>query len=249
MKAIILAGGRSTRLYPLTRYTPKCLLRVGHRTILDYQLDGFKKHGVTEVVIVVGCHKAKIIRHVKKQHPDLHVTFLENPIYRKTNAIYGLWIARNAFPLNESVLFCHADVLFEEALIPHLLNKRGKNDTILAYKKGPTDEEAGKIILDNDERVTRLGKKISLREATGEYMQIAKFDPLFTRTMLDLLKTRIENEHQVNLYTIDLYNDVVQSKDVNAFGMEIGTLKITEVDTEADLRQAEKLFAHTNKNT
>lgn len=248
MKAIILAGGRSTRLYPLTRYTPKCLLKVGDRTILDYQLDGFKKHGVNEIVIVVGCHKAKIIRHVKKQHPDLHVTFLENPIYRKTNAIYGLWIARNAFPLNESVLFCHADVLFEDALIPHLLDKQWQNKTVLAYKKGPTDEEAGKIILDANQRVTRLGKKLPLQEATGEYMQIAKFDPSFIGTMLDLLKTRIENEHQVNLYTIDLYNDVVQSKQVNAFGMEIGALKVTEVDTEADLRQAEKLFAYSNKN-
>lgn len=245
MKAIILAGGRSTRLYPLTRYTPKCLLTVGNQTILDYQLRAFKKYGVTEVVIVVGCHKAKIIRHVKKHYPDLSVTFLENPIYRKTNAIYGLWIARDSFPLDESVIFSHADVLFESALIPHLLDKKWEHATVLAYKKGPTDEEAGKIILDEHQRVVRLGKKIPLREATGEYMQVAKFDPVFIQTMIPLLKKRIEDERQFNLYTIDLYNDVVQSAHVRAFGMEIDTLKATEVDTETDLQAAQTLFAHS----
>ena len=35
MKAIILAAGYATRLYPLTQHTPKCLLAVGGRTLLD----------------------------------------------------------------------------------------------------------------------------------------------------------------------------------------------------------------------
>ena len=39
MKAIILAAGHGSRLLPLTLSTPKCLVQVGGRAILDSQLD------------------------------------------------------------------------------------------------------------------------------------------------------------------------------------------------------------------
>src|SRR5688500_5506742 len=107
MKAIILAAGRSTRLYPLTRFTPKCLLDVDNKTILDYLIEGMTTHGVTEIVIVVGCHKAKIIKFIKKFYPQVKVKYILNPRYRKTNAIYSLWLARKEFLNEKSVLFTH----------------------------------------------------------------------------------------------------------------------------------------------
>ena len=53
MKAIILAAGYATRLYPLTLNKPKCLLTVGGRTILDAlcdKLDALKE--LDEIIIV-----------------------------------------------------------------------------------------------------------------------------------------------------------------------------------------------------
>ncbi len=52
-KAIILAGGNGTRLYPVTLETPKPLLTVHKRPIVNYLIDMFKKHGVQEVAITV----------------------------------------------------------------------------------------------------------------------------------------------------------------------------------------------------
>ncbi|GEM_PF-447367 len=52
-KAIILAGGKGTRLYPVTLETPKPLLTVNKRPIINYLIDMFKKHGVSEVAITV----------------------------------------------------------------------------------------------------------------------------------------------------------------------------------------------------
>ena len=42
MKAIILAAGYATRLYPLTQNFPKPLLEVGSKTILDWLIDGLE---------------------------------------------------------------------------------------------------------------------------------------------------------------------------------------------------------------
>ncbi|MDZ7723351.1 MAG: nucleotidyltransferase family protein [candidate division KSB1 bacterium] len=53
MKAIVLAAGYATRLYPLTKDRPKPLLRVGEKTILDYLLKGFNQIPVLDRVYIV----------------------------------------------------------------------------------------------------------------------------------------------------------------------------------------------------
>jgi len=54
MKAVILAGGRGTRLRPLTFSIPKPLLPINEKPILELILNNFKKFGITEVLISVG---------------------------------------------------------------------------------------------------------------------------------------------------------------------------------------------------
>ena len=51
MKALILAAGVSRRLYPPTKTTPKCLLDVGGKSIISYQLDALREQNITNVII------------------------------------------------------------------------------------------------------------------------------------------------------------------------------------------------------
>lgn len=54
MKAMILAAGRGKRMQALTEHTPKPLLRVGKRTLIEWQLLRLMRAGVREVVINLG---------------------------------------------------------------------------------------------------------------------------------------------------------------------------------------------------
>ena len=54
MKAVVLAGGKGTRLRPLTFSIPKPLLPIAEKPILEIILNNFKKFGITEVIISVG---------------------------------------------------------------------------------------------------------------------------------------------------------------------------------------------------
>ena len=60
MKAIILAGGKGTRLKPYTYILPKPLVPVGERPILAILIDQLKKSGVKEIVLCVN-HMAELI--------------------------------------------------------------------------------------------------------------------------------------------------------------------------------------------
>ncbi|HNS40438.1 MAG TPA: sugar phosphate nucleotidyltransferase, partial [Promineifilum sp.] len=61
MKAVILAGGRGTRLKPYTTILPKPLMPVGDMPILEVLLRQMKQAGISEAVLTVG-HMAEMLR-------------------------------------------------------------------------------------------------------------------------------------------------------------------------------------------
>lgn len=59
-KAVILVGGKGTRLRPLTNKNPKCLLDVNGKTITEHLFDLFKKYGIRDIILCVGYLKEKV---------------------------------------------------------------------------------------------------------------------------------------------------------------------------------------------
>ncbi len=59
--AIILAGGLGTRLRPLTDETPKPLLHIKGKPIIERAIDNFRKHGITDIILSIG-YKADTIK-------------------------------------------------------------------------------------------------------------------------------------------------------------------------------------------
>jgi D-glycero-D-manno-heptose 1,7-bisphosphate phosphatase len=72
-QALILAGGRGTRLGELTRTTPKPLLRVAGRAFLDYVVENLWRHGFQDIVILAGFEGKKIQRWAQKVWPRLKI--------------------------------------------------------------------------------------------------------------------------------------------------------------------------------
>ena len=118
MKAVILAAGRSTRLYPVTEHIPKCLLDVGGRTLLEYQLDAISSAGVDEVVIVTGCQSDLILNKIddiRASYP-FNIATAYNDRFADTNNLYSLWTAKDL--LRDQSFWClHADVLFSAEIL------------------------------------------------------------------------------------------------------------------------------------
>jgi len=68
MKVIILAGGKGTRLPHSAKNIPKSLVKIGRKTILQYQIDLLKKHGLTDIRLSLGYKSAHIIDYTKGKY-------------------------------------------------------------------------------------------------------------------------------------------------------------------------------------
>ncbi len=76
-EALILAGGRGTRLGSLTENTPKPLLKVGNRPFLFYQLETLAKQGIEKVVLSIG-YKAEAFRALlQTPYPKMEIILCE----------------------------------------------------------------------------------------------------------------------------------------------------------------------------
>lgn len=76
MKAVILAAGKSTRTYPLTVTTPKVLLRVAGKSLLEHNLDSLKGL-VDEAILVVGFGKDMIKEALGEEYQGIKLTYAE----------------------------------------------------------------------------------------------------------------------------------------------------------------------------
>lgn len=232
MRALVIAAGRSTRLYPLTEKLPKCLLPVGDKTILDHQVEALVACGVTELVVVVGCMKELIIEHLKKKAYPMRITFVENDEYATSGPVWS--ISKATAYLEAPLVFFHSDVLFETDALKSLLAH--PDETVMLYRPGAWDEEAGKLIV-KDGAVAEMGKHIGKDRASGEYLQIAKFGPSFVHALKDVLTFRLQEGRDG--FTIDAFGETARIAHATPLPYD-GT--VLEIDTVEDYEHAKEVW-------
>ncbi|MFQ5712164.1 MAG: NTP transferase domain-containing protein [Candidatus Geothermarchaeales archaeon] len=172
MKAIIVAAGPGTRLMPLTRDKPKCLLDVGGRTILDRIVEAMKQNGIDDIVMVTG-HQSDVIN-----HPGIR--YYHNPDYKDNNILASLFYAEGE--MDDAFVFSYSDILYRPSVLRKLLRSRGDIELVvdidwLSRYKGRTlhpIDEAELVVVENG-RVVKISKFMNPDVAHGEFIGLAKF--------------------------------------------------------------------------
>ena len=75
MKAIILAAGLGTRLRPMTENTPKALVQVNQKPLIEYQIEFLKVKGIHDIIIIVGYLKEQFDYLKEKYDVELNTVF------------------------------------------------------------------------------------------------------------------------------------------------------------------------------
>lgn len=168
-KAVIVAAGRSTRLYPLTVNRPKALLHVGKESLLERSVRLLRAHDITEVGVVVGYH-ADMIREALGNA----ITCIANPFYEHCNNMGSLWMAKS-FVGDDAFAFLHGDLIYTEEMLGNFLREAADSpaavDLLTAF--GPVDDEAMKVRASDNGRLLESAKTLRADDAQGEWTGIA----------------------------------------------------------------------------
>ncbi len=93
LRAAILAAGQGTRLLPLTATMPKCLLRVGSRSIIEHELNGLLELGVSEVLILTGFQADALEEQLGAQFGKMTLRYARAANFRTANNAATLQLA------------------------------------------------------------------------------------------------------------------------------------------------------------
>lgn len=236
MKALILASGVGKRLRSLTKYMPKSLLEIGNNTILGHQLESLLSCGIYDTIITTGPFENKVKDYVRKNYPNVNVSYVRNPRYRTTNYIYSMWLARRL--IDDDVILLHGDLLFEKKLLERIVHCKFPNCVLVNNKIEPPEKDFKAVIVKN--RVVKIGVDFFGKNAffSAPLYKFSKIDYLLWINKIGEAVKR----GKLKIYAEDLLNeisDLILLRPVyfsNEFCMEI--------DTEQDLQKARSLFKH-----
>lgn len=153
MKAVILAGGKGTRLSQFTKEIPKPLIPINGKPVLEYAIDNFAGYGIKDIIIVVGHLGHKIQEHLGDgARLGVRISYYaETEPLGTAGALYHL---RDALP--EEFVLVYGDVIFDIDLDRFIAYHRaqGLTGTLAAHPNNhPYDSDvlqlgAGSVVED-----------------------------------------------------------------------------------------------------
>jgi len=106
MKAMLLAAGLGSRMGRLTNKTPKPLLRIGHQSLIEHQLEKLSDSGVHQIVINVSYLGEQIQTHLKTSNFYLKYSVEYKPLETAGGIIKALPILGDTFLVRNSDIWC-----------------------------------------------------------------------------------------------------------------------------------------------
>jgi choline kinase len=240
MQAIILAAGLSKRLRPLTDTTPKCLLKVGGKTLLEMTINNIVKNGIEDFIVVTGYRENMIKEFIASNYQKLSIRFLTNSDYENNNNSYSLWMTKDY--VNSDSLLLDSDILFDYRIISKLLSAPHKNSLAVNSNHKLGDEEI-KVIIDSANKIEHIGKHLDPAASYGESIGIERFSLDFFQKLGEVLERKIVRENNVNEFYEASFQELYDSGNA-MYAVDVSEYKSMEIDFPDDLKRAEEEVKH-----
>ncbi|MEG3165811.1 phosphocholine cytidylyltransferase family protein [Sphingomonas sp. PB2P19] len=231
MKAIILAAGHGSRLLPLTLTTPKCLVAVGGRAILDHQLDAVAAAGFDGAVIVGGYRIDQVAAHLMARDDALPTELVFNPFWAAANSIGSVWAALGA--LEAPFALMNGDTLFETSILRLAIDSPGTGVKLVVEQLSQPGLD-DMLVETDDDRVVAVGKQIPGHVATDRSLGLIVSTG--GSAYADALRAVIGEESGIQSYHHAVVRRVAEGPGVTAVRIAPGA-RWQEVDRPEDIDQ------------
>ncbi len=172
-KGLIIAAGLGSRLKKHTENLPKCMLDFGGKTLLQRQLDSYKKCGIKDISLIRGYKKEKI--------NYKGIKYFENKDYKENNILNSIFYAENV--MNNNIIISYSDILFDSSVVQRTLASNHDISVVVdidwrGYYVGRKDHpisEAENVIFNSNNEVEKIGKiNTGNEEVHGEFIGMIK---------------------------------------------------------------------------
>ena len=237
MIGVILAAGMAKRLRPLTDNKPKCLLKVGERTLLERTVDAMRLAGITEFVVVTGYCADQIRDFLTIHYPLSTIHFLHNADYEHNNNIYSLWMS-GQIVRDKEFLLMDSDILCDPAAVVRIAQEP---ESALAVNRHELGDEEMKVVVDSEGHITEISKTCRPEDAMGESVGIEHVTPDYSRALFQELDQMIEREGLIDIFYERAFERLIPQG--HTFRVVDTTCYFSyELDTPEDFERAQQLI-------
>ncbi len=234
-QAVLLAAGTGSRLLPMTKDIPKCMVRIGGRAIVDTLLDALAELGIEEVVVVSG-YKSQVLESYLRKRDEFSWVFIHNERYASTNNILSLQVAADA--IRAPFLLVESDIYLQPQILAPL---REVDQMIVAPYT--SDMDGTGVVVGRGNEVEEMVIRAHLARP-DTFTSMHKTVNFYSFSQATWLKYRQALDRWVAAGRLDQYYEAVLAELINTGEVamqaaNIGTKGWGEVDDIADLKALE----------
>lgn len=232
MQALLLAAGMGKRL---GRNINKCMLVVHGCSLFEHTVEALKIAGITRIIVVTGYHAQELETFISNHALGMDVVFVRNTDYQTTNNIWSLYLAKDYF-LQDDTLLLESDLIYDRTLLKKLVAQPEENVAVIAKWKDWMDGTTVTLKSESN-RIDKFFSKAEFDNSLSEYLfktvNIYKFSKDFIKNhYVPLLEKYILLHGKNDYYEIILGHLIAQGTAL--FGYLISN-DWYEIDTELDL--------------
>ena len=225
----------------ITDTHPKCMTEISSdNTILSRQLKKLVAFGINQVVMTTGYYNSILEEYCSGLHLPIRFTFVNNPVYDKTNYIYSIYCAKDLLK-DDDVILMHGDLVFEPLVLEAIL----KSDVscMAVSSTLPLPEKDFKAVI-KDGRIEKVGIEFFDNAMAAQPLyKLLKEDWL---VWLEAIERFCENDDR-KCYAENAFNQV--SDRCRIYPVDVRDMLCAEIDTPQDLEVVSARVKEVNNRT